>query len=519
MSSSIEIPGFWRSAPGAGERVALIEPDGTAVAARDLWRGGNQLAHALRAAGLGTGDVVAVLLPNGRALFEALLATMQIGLRLTPINTHLTASEVAYILADAPAAAFVTHERLAAVARAAADDARVPADRRIAVGSIDGFRAFDAFAAGQPPERPSERQAGQILAYTSGTTGRPRSVRRKLVPVDPDLAIALQATHLFKYDVRPGDGHVHLVASPMYHMAPLIHGWYSLHLDHPVVLMDGWDAEATLRLVERHRVTTTHLVPTQLHRLLALPEEARQRYDLSSLRAVVHAAAPCPVEVKRRILEWWGPIVYEYYGSTEGGGTLVRSDEWLSRPGTVGRVWQGGELKILDEDGNECPAGVVGTVYMRSYSDFEYGGDPEKTRAGRRGGLFTAGDMGYLDSEGYLFLCDRKIDLIISGGVNIYPAEVEGALLAHPKVADVAVFGIPHPDWGEEVKAVVQPEVGVAVSAAFVDELMAHCVARLARYKIPRSFDFTEALPRDPSGKLMKRKLRDPYWQGRGRAI
>ncbi len=519
MRATIEIPGFWPSAPAWRDGVALVEPDGTAVTALELWRSGNQLAHALLALGLAPGDVVAVLLPNGRAYFEVLLATMQIGLRLTPINIHLTASEIAYILADAPARAFVAHQSLGDVACAAADEASVPSEARIAVGAIAGFRSLAELESAQPWERPTQRQAGQILAYTSGTTGRPRSVRRKLVAMDPDVAIGLQATHLFKYDVLPGDGHVHLVASPMYHMAPLIHGWYSLHLGHPVVLMDRWDAEQTLRLIERHRVTTTHLVPTQLHRLLALPDETRRRYDLGSLRSVVHAAAPCPVEVKRRILEWWGPIVYEYYGSTEGGGTLVRSNEWLDRPGTVGRVWEGGELRILDEDGNACPPGVVGTVYMRSYSDFEYGGDPEKTRAGRRGGLFTAGDMGYLDADGYLFLCDRKIDMIISGGVNIYPAEVEGALLAHPKVADVAVFGIPHPDWGEEVKAVIQPEAEIAAGAALVEELLAHCATRLARYKIPRSIDFTDALPRDPSGKLMKRKLRDPYWQARSRAI
>ncbi len=520
MNQSPPVPGFWRSALAWDERrAALVEPGGREVGARELWEGGNRLAHALRGLGLAPGDVVAVLLPNGRAIYEVMLAAMQTGLQVTPINTHLTASEVAYILADAPARAFVTDERLADVASAAAREAGVPVAGRLAVGAIPGFTSLADLVRGQPAELPRDRVAGQLLPYTSGTTGRPKSVRRKLLAIDPDVAIGFQAAHLFRYDVARGDDHVHLVASPMYHLAPMIHGWFSLHLDHPVVLMDHWDAEEALRLIERHRVTTTHLVPTQLHRLLALPEETRRRYDVRSLRAVVHAAAPCPVEVKRRILEWWGPIVYEYYGSTEGGGTLARSDEWLARPGTVGRAWAGGEVRVFDDDGHECPPGVVGTVYMRSHSDFEYGGDPEKTRAARRGALFTAGDMGYLDADGYLFLCDRKIDMIISGGVNIYPAEVEGAILAHPKVADVAVFGIPHPEWGEEVKAVVAPESGVAADAALVEELLAHCAARLARYKIPRSIDLVESLPRDPSGKLMKRKLREPYWQGRDRAI
>ncbi len=519
MSLPGDVRGFWRAAPEWRAAPALIDALGVETSAVELAAAGNRLAHGLRALGLERGDVVAVLLPNGRELFEVLLATMQIGLQLTPINTHLTAPEVAHILGDAPAKAFVASERYAEVARAAAVEAGVPERGRIAVGTVDGFTALEDLVGGQSSERPDARVAGQLLPYTSGTTGRPRSVRRPLTSLDPDVAIGYQAAHLFKYGLEPRDGHVHLVASPMYHLAPMVHGWFSLHLEHPVVLMDEWDAERTLQLIEQHRVTTTHLVPTQLRRLLALPAETRARYDLSSLRAAIHAAAPCPVEVKHRIIEWLGPVVFEYYGSTEGGGTLVRASEWLERPGTVGRAWPGGDVKVLDDEGQPCPPGVAGTVYMKSHSDFEYGGDPEKTRASRRGGYFTAGDVGYLDDAGYLFLCDRKIDMIISGGVNIYPAEIEAALLSHPKVGDAAVFGIPHTDWGEEVKAVIEPAAGIECGAQLADELLAHCGARLARYKVPRSIDFTAALPRDPSGKLMKRKLRDPYWQGRERAI
>jgi long-chain acyl-CoA synthetase len=252
---------------------------------------------------------------------------------------------------------------------------------------------------------------------------------------------------------------------------------------------------------------------------LLLPEEVRNRYDVSSLRNVLHAAAPCPVEIKRRMLEWWGPVIYEYYGATEGGGALVKPEEWLRHPGTVGRPWEGAEIKILDDEGKECPAGQPGTVYMKLLQDFVYRGDEKKTREGRRGDFFTVGDVGYLNEDGYLFLCDRKIDMIISGGVNIYPAEVEAALFAHPEVGDAAVFGVPDDDWGEQVKAAVEPAPGSSAGPELERELIEFCAERLARYKCPRSIDFVEAMPRDPNGKLYKRKLRDPYWEGRERAI
>jgi long-chain acyl-CoA synthetase len=262
------------------------------------------------------------------------------------------------------------------------------------------------------------------------------------------------------------------------------------------------------------------MVPTQFHRLLALPESTRARYDVSSWRHVIHAAAPCPVEIKRRMLDWWGPVIYEYYAATEGGGTLVGPEEWLRKPGTVGRPWPTAEIRILDDDGNECAPNAPGIVYLKlGQADFEYHKDPDKTRAGRREGFFTVGDVGYLDPDGYLFLCDRKADMVISGGVNIYPAEIESVLLTHPKVGDVAVFGIPHPDWGEELKAAVEPAPDASPGPELARELLAHCEGRLARYKIPRSIDFVAEMPRDPNGKLYKRKLRDPYWRGRERQI
>jgi long-chain acyl-CoA synthetase len=357
------------------------------------------------------------------------------------------------------------------------------------------------------------------MQYTSGTTGRPKAVLRQLPSFDPETWVRLFSPNLTRYDVTPGGDDVHLVTSPMYHMAPLSFGLFSLHFEHTVNLMDHRDAESALQLIDRHRDTTTHMVPTQFHRLVRLPDEVKRRYDVSSLRNVMHAAAPCPAELKREILEWFGPVVYEYYGATEGGGTIARPEEWLAHPGTVGRPWEGADVRILDDEGRQLPPGRIGTVYMKLMGTFEYKDDPDKTSANRIDGYFTVGDVGEVDDDGFLYLRDRKIDMIISGGVNIYPAEVEAALLQHPAVADVAVFGIPHDDWGEEVKAVVEPATTVTGATVTAEELIAHCQERLAGYKVPRSVDFVDQLPRDPSGKLYKRKLRDPYWQDRARSI
>jgi long-chain acyl-CoA synthetase len=291
-------------------------------------------------------------------------------------------------------------------------------------------------------------------------------------------------------------------------------------LGHKVVVMDKWSPEEMLRLIDRHRVTTSHMVPTQFHRLLALPDDVRSKYDVSSLRCMVHAAAPCPIEIKRRMIDWWGDSIMEYYAATEGGGTIVTAKEWVERPGTVGKAWTGSEIRILDDDGNQLSPAQVGTVYMAlAQASFEYKGDPEKTSANRRDGFFTVGDVGELDEDGYLFLRDRKIDMIISGGVNIYPAEIEGTFLTCPLVGDVAIFGIPNEDWGEEIKAVVEPAEGQQAGPALEAQLREFAEANLASYKRPKSYDFTTEMPRDPSGKLYKRKLRDPYWEGVQRAI
>jgi long-chain acyl-CoA synthetase len=533
-----EVRGFWAGAKAEPDRPAVIDPDGREWTASEVAAGANQLVHALRARGLQPGDPVATLLPNRAEVLVVLMALFQAGWNFVPLNSNLTVAEVTYILGDAGAKALVADERFSAVADAAAVDAGVPEAGRVSVGAtgvtgstgstgaagstggIPGFTPLDVVLAGQPDRAPEDRIAGQFMQYTSGTTGRPKAVQRTLPSFDPETWVQVFSGNLLRYDIEPRGDAVHLVTSPMYHMSPLSFGYFSAHFEHPVVLMEKWDAEEALRLIARYRVTDTAMVPTQLHRLMQLPEDVRARYDVSSLRQVIHAAAPCPIDLKRRLFDWLGPVIYEFYGATEGGGTLATPQDWLDHPGTVGRPWQGADIKVLDDEGNEVPAGTVGTVYMKLMGgDFRYKGDDEKTAANRHGDFFTVGDMGEVDEDGFLYLRDRKIDMIISGGVNVYPAEVEAALLSHPAVGDAAVFGIPDEEWGEQVKAVVEPAAGTPSSNALAEELLAHCAGQLAKYKCPRSIDFTDAMPRDPNGKLYKRRLRDPYWEASAREV
>jgi long-chain acyl-CoA synthetase len=512
--------GFWRLAEADRERLALVGSDGTERTAGDLVDRANRIANGLRALGLQTGDAVAVLLPNSIELIEAYLGALQIGLYITPINFHLVGPEVAYILGDTDAKVFLAHERFAEVARAAADEAGISADRCYAVGAIDGFRPYEELWADQPADAPEGRTTGAAMHYTSGTTGRPKGVKRGLFEIDPSDMGELMTMLPGLFGVGPRDGHVHLTVSPLYHTAVLMWTGCAMHLGHTVVLMDKWSPEETLRLIQTYGVTYSHMVPTQFVRLLDLPEEARAGYDVSSLRNMIHGAAPCPQEVKRKMIEWWGDTIQEYYAATEGGGTVITAKEWLERPGSVGLPWPGSEIRIYDDDKNQLGAGQIGTVYMSlALSDFEYKGDKAKTAENRIDGFFTVGDLGELDADGYLFLRDRKSDMIISGGVNIYPAEIEGELINHPKVADVAVFGIPDADWGEAIKAVVELPEGVEPSDEAAAEILEWAATRMAKFKLPRSVDFTTTLPREPNGKLIKRKLRDPYWEGVDRQI
>jgi long-chain acyl-CoA synthetase len=505
--------GLWGIAATTPDRTAVVHPGGHELSHGDLAALADRYGRGLQAMGLRPGDAIVVMLPNGIDMLAMHFAALQTGLYTVAVNWHLVGPEVAYILGDSGAKAFVSHERFADVATAAAEEAGLPEKVRFAVGDVPGFRPLAELGADEPAGRPDVRTLGAPMLYTSGTTGRPKGVRRPLTGADPDDPPNVALWFFGIFGLKPHDGHVHLCGSPLYHTAVLNFVTISIQLGHTAVLMDRWDPAEMLRLVERYRVTHSHMVPTQFTRLLALPESERTRYDLSSMRAMIHGAAPCPEDVKRRMLDWWGPVVIEYYAATEGGGTTIFADEWLRKPGSVGRPWPGSVVKILDEHGNEVPTGEPGLVYLRmGTSTFEYHRDAEKTKAARAGDLFTLGDVGHLDEDGYLFLHDRKSDLIISGGVNIYPAEIEGRLGGHPKVADVAVFGIPHPEWGEEIKAVVQPAEGVEPGPELTEELLEFARGRLARFKLPRSIDYVEQLPRDPNGKLDKRRLRDPYW-------
>ncbi|WP_406318378.1 acyl-CoA synthetase [Streptosporangium sp. NBC_01639] len=512
--------GFWRLAQADPDWIAAVDPDGTEHRAGDLLARANRLVHGLRELGLKPGDGLCGLVPNGSDGLVLYLAALQAGWYYTPINWHLTGPEIGYIVADSEARAFFVDERHAREGLRGATESGIAPDRVFAFGQVEGVRPVSELTAGRPATAPADRTAGAAMHYTSGTTGKPKGVRRPLSGMDPDDGAELMTVLLSLFGMTPGEENVHLVTSPNYHTAVTQFGGTALHMGHTLVYMDRWDAEETLRLCERYRVTNSHMVPTHFKRLLALPDEVKGRYDLSSLRWMIHAAAPCPVPVKWAMFEWWGDCIYEYYAATEGGGTIATPEGWKKHPGTVGTAWPISELLIVDENLQPVPTGTPGTIYMKMMGvRFEYKGDRAKTEAGRLQDHFTVGDIGYLDEDGFLFLCDRKADMIISGGTNIYPAEIENELMVHPKIADVAVFGIPDEEWGEQIKAVVEPATGVAPSPELAAELIESLKGRLSKMKWPRSIDFIEEMPREPNGKLLKRKLRDPYWEGRDRAI
>jgi long-chain acyl-CoA synthetase len=465
----------------------------------------NQLARALRARGLANGDSLALICSNRREFAEVLVASLRAGFRMTPINWHLTAGEAVYVVDDCEAKAIVADSNFAAVAVGIVGSAARATVRLAVGGNIDGFEDYESAVRAEDGGDLADPCLGAAMLYTSGTTGRPKGVHRgRQGPYTP-ITVAI-------FGYRPGD--VHLCTGPLYHAAPLAFSLaVPLAAGASVAVMESWDPEETLRLVQAHRVTHAHMVPTMFHRLLALPEATRDSYDRSSLRHVLHGAAPCPVKVKAQLIEWLGPIVVEYYAATEGTATYVDSATWLARPGTVGRPLVEDSVRILDADGEILPTGEVGLVYIKTPEPmrFEYFKDPNKTSSSYRGDYFTVGDMGYLDGEGFLYLTDRTANLIISGGVNIYPAEVDAVLLEHPSVADAATIGVPNDEWGEEVKAVVECKVGVQPGAELAGELIEYCRSRLARFKCPRSVDFVDELPRQDNGKVYKRLLRDRY--------
>ncbi len=509
--------GFWSVAEADPEKVALVEPDHTEHKAGELLASCNQVVHGLRGLGLEPGDVVAVLLPNCAPFLEVLLAVQQAGWHLVPVNYHLVGPEIAYIVEDSGAKAFITHEALAVEALRAAEQMSLPTQARFSIGAVDGFRPYAELKDGQPTTTPSDRLAGALMNYTSGTTGKPKGVRRPLPPIDPDTMAEMGTFLHMLFGIEAFADNVHITVAPLYHTAVAQFTFNAMHAGHQVVLMDRWTPEGTLERIDRYKVTTSHLVPTMFHRMLQLPEQVRAGYDTSSLRHMIHSAAPCPVPTKQKMLAWWGPVIWEYYAATEGGGTVASPQDWEHKPGTVGNAWPGSEVKVLDDDGNELGPGEIGTVWMKMGDrTFEYHGDKEKTRKSwNEQGFFTVGDAGEMDEDGFLFLRDRKIDMIIAGGVNIYPAETESVLMQHPKVGDCAVFGIPDDDAGEQIKATVQPADGVSAGPELEAELLDYCRENLARFKVPRSIDFLQDFPRDPNGKVYKRTLREPYWVGR----
>jgi long-chain acyl-CoA synthetase len=480
----------------------------------------NRLARRLRTVGLRAGDAVALACGNRPEFAVVRFAAHRAGLRLTPINWHLAAEDIAWIVADCEAKAlFLDATRLAHAAEATA--AAPTLALHVAIGGpLPGYAGWEATLDGMDASDIPDPILGNTMLYTSGTTGRPKGVYRH--QSDPAAAAQMQQllTAVFRFDPE-GERDRALATGPLYHAGP-----FGLCLTTPLtagigtVLMERWEPEAMLALIERHRITHTFCVPTMFNRLLQLPEPVRTGHDLSSLRFVIHGAAPCSVETKRRMLDWFGPILWELFAGTEGMGTIVGPEEWLTKPGTVGRPAPG-QVRILDEAGRERPRGESGRVFLLNPpgSRFEYFRDAAKTAAVQHEGYFTAGDIGYLDEDGYLFLSGRSAEVIISGGVNLYPQEIDDVLAVHPAVADVACVGVPDEDLGEAVKAVVELRPGSAADDSTRASLMAFCAERLAKQKWPRSIDFVTVLPRSEAGKALRAQLRAGYWAGRKRQI
>jgi long-chain acyl-CoA synthetase len=502
------------------DKPALIcAGSGQVVTYRQLEDGANRVAQLFRALGLRSGDHIALMLENHPRYFELCWGAHRAGLIYTAMSTRLSEAEASYIVNDCAAKAVVTSMAMAPAVQHLR--AACPAVRHWLMldGTTDGYTAYEDAVAAQPATRIADEQAGGDMLYSSGTTGRPKGVF--VPPAETAIDAPNPMTDIMAKMYGVSAETVYLSPAPLYHAAPLRYTMGVQRLGGTVVVMEHFDAEHYLRLVQQYRVTHTQLVPTMFVRMLKLPADIRGQYDLSSLRCAVHAAAPCPVPIKEQMIDWWGPVLWEYYAGTEGNGvTMTNSAQWLAHKGTVGKAVIG-ELKIVDDDtGEELPTGQPGTVYFANGRPFEYHNDPAKTAGStHRKGWTTLGDVGYVDAEGYLYLTDRKAYMIISGGVNIYPQEAENVLITHPKVADCAVLGVPNEEFGEEVKAVVQPRDMADAGPELAAELIAYCRQQLSHIKCPRSVDFEAELPRHPTGKLYKRLLKDRYWAGHASKI
>lgn len=510
--------------PGAHAQTTPDKPayvmaaTGEVVTYRQLDERSNRCAQLFRRLGLRTGDSIAFCLENHPRFFEIAWAAQRSGLYYTPISSRLTAPEVEYIVGDCAAKVFLTSAYKRDVA-AALDGCLPGVHTRLMLDDVvSGYESYETLVARQPAAPIADEVEGQDMLYSSGTTGRPKGVRFPLAGNPAGTPPPL--LQMMKYLYAASEDTTYLSPAPLYHAAPMRFCMSIQRLGGTAVVMEKFDPLEALRLIERYRITHSQWVPTMFIRMLKLPADQRRRHDLSSLRVAVHAAAPCPIPIKEQMIAWWGPVLHEYYAGTEGNGfTAITSEEWLQHKGSVGRPLLG-ELHIVGDGGDDLPPGEVGTIYFAGGATFEYHNDPDKTARSRNAkGWSTLGDVGYVDQDGYLYLTDRKADMIISGGVNIYPQEAENLLATHPKVADVAVFGVPNPDLGEEVKAVVEPVEMAEAGPELERELIAFCHQQLAKFKCPRSIDFEAELPRHPTGKLYKRLLKDRYWKGHATRI
>jgi long-chain acyl-CoA synthetase len=492
----------------------VMAGSGLHVSYAELDRRSNQVAHLLRSRGLVTGDHIAIQMDNNPRYFEVVWGAQRSGLVYTAISSRLTAGETAYIVRDCEAQAVFASNAVREMAAALAhEDISSVHSRFMCDGTVDGWESYEQAVDGMPATELPGMVEGIDMLYSSGTTGRPKGIAHQLSgqPMGTPDGVTMVCQLLYGATQET----VYLSPAPQYHSAPLRFCRAMQRLGATVVVMEHFDAVELLRLIERYQVTHLQMVPTMFGRLLKLPEEERRRHDVSSLQCVIHAAAPCPILIKRQMIDWWGPVLWEYYAGTEGNGFVVcNAEEWLAHPGTVGKAL-GCTLHIVGEDGEERPNYESGTIYFEGGAAFEYHNDPAKTEQSRHAAGWSAlGDIGYLDDDGFLFLTDRKANMIISGGVNIYPQEAENVLTMHPKVADVAVFGVPNEEFGEEVKAVVQPVDMADAGTELSRELIAYCRSQLADLKCPKSIDFEAELPRHPTGKLYKRLLKDRYWAG-----